>query len=175
VFRKADALSLPYPDSTFDIAMSFGLLEHFSDIESPIREQMRVLKPGGIFFADIVTGRFSVDTFSRIPQIAGKMVRAVMGGKFSELRDAGKAEFFENAYPLDQYTAAVERCGGRIRFARGNRPFTRFGKIPLIAPLMLRLYKTRACQRIWKNFDVSGSSFARFWGAGWWVLAEKEA
>jgi ubiquinone/menaquinone biosynthesis C-methylase UbiE len=173
IFRKADAAHLPYPDNTFDLVMSFGLLEHFTDIAEPVSEQLRVLKPGGLFFADIVTGRFSVDTFARLPGMAKKAIKALACGKFTELGQAGNIGFFENDYPLARYTATVEKYGGKIQFARGNRPFTSLGRVPLLAPAMLKFYKSPAGQRLWQDFDKSGSAFSKFWGAGWWVLAKK--
>jgi ubiquinone/menaquinone biosynthesis C-methylase UbiE len=173
-FRKENAVNLSFPDNTFDLVMSFGLLEHFTDIASPICEQMRVLKPGGMFFADIVTERFSVDTFARLPGTAKNVINAVKHGKFKEIRQAFKIDFFENNYPLVRYLETIERCGGKIQFARGNRPFTSPGRMPLLAPALLNFYKLPAVQRLWKDFDTSGSKFSRFWGAGWWVLAKKE-
>ena len=45
-FTKADAFHLPYPDKSFDVAFSQGLLEHFDcqDIIKLIDEQLRVAK-----------------------------------------------------------------------------------------------------------------------------------
>jgi ubiquinone/menaquinone biosynthesis C-methylase UbiE len=172
-FKKADAAQLPYPDDTFDLVMSFGLLEHFTDIEKPVGEQLRVLKPGGLFFADIVTERFSVDTFARLPGMARKVITALAHGDFFGIGQAGKIGFFENNYPLARYLNKVEQCGGTIQFARGNRPFTSVGRVPLLAPVLLNFYKLPACQRLWQDFDKSGSAFSEFWGAGWWVLAKK--
>jgi ubiquinone/menaquinone biosynthesis C-methylase UbiE len=174
VFRRADAVNLPYPGATFDLVMSFGLLEHFTDIDKPISEQMRVLKPGGIFFSDIVTERFSVDTVTRLPGIVKKAARVVAHGKFSELPQVSKEDFFENNYSFDRYLASIEKYGGTIQFARGNRPYPRSGNIPLISSALLNFYKSRLGQRIWENFDKSDSAISRFWGAGWWVLAKKE-
>lgn len=44
--RTSDAFGLPYPEKSFDIAMSQGFLEHFSDddIHKLIDEQLRVAK-----------------------------------------------------------------------------------------------------------------------------------
>jgi ubiquinone/menaquinone biosynthesis C-methylase UbiE len=173
IFQKADTTQLPYPDDTFDLVMSFGLLEHFTDIAKPISEQLRVLKPGGLFFADIVTRRFSVDTFARLPGMAKKAIKAFAHGKFTELGHVGEIGFFENDYPLAKYTETVEQYGGKIQFARGNRPFTSLGRVPLFAPAMLKFYKSPAGQQFWQEFDNSGSAFSEFWGAGWWVLAKK--
>ena len=57
--------------------------------------------------------------------------------------------------------------------ALGNRPFTSPGGVPLLSPLLLALYKTAPAQAAWRAFDFSGSALSRWWGAGWWLLAEK--
>lgn len=53
-FVVADATSLPFEDQSFDISFSIGLLEHFQDIKKPIKEQIRILKKGGIFIGYVV-------------------------------------------------------------------------------------------------------------------------
>jgi demethylmenaquinone methyltransferase/2-methoxy-6-polyprenyl-1,4-benzoquinol methylase len=46
-FEVANALALPYPDSSFDAAtVGFGA-RNFSDLEQGLRELIRVVKPGG--------------------------------------------------------------------------------------------------------------------------------
>jgi SAM-dependent methyltransferase len=50
VERLEDPVRLPYFDGVFDVALSFGVLEHVeNDLES-LKEIRRVLRPGGIFF-----------------------------------------------------------------------------------------------------------------------------
>jgi SAM-dependent methyltransferase len=41
---------LPYPDSSFDVLLSFGVLEHVPDDRASLHEIHRVLKPGGLLF-----------------------------------------------------------------------------------------------------------------------------
>ena len=42
--------NLPFPDATFDIVVSFGVLEHVPNDQASIAEIVRVLKPNGLFF-----------------------------------------------------------------------------------------------------------------------------
>ncbi len=53
-FLVGDTNELNFPNNSFDIIFSIGLLEHFEDISSPISEQVRVLDEGGIWFGYIV-------------------------------------------------------------------------------------------------------------------------
>jgi SAM-dependent methyltransferase len=53
-FDVGDALNLPYPDGSFDVIVSIGLLEHFEDIERVLTEQIRVLAKDGLFLGYVV-------------------------------------------------------------------------------------------------------------------------
>jgi ubiquinone/menaquinone biosynthesis C-methylase UbiE len=45
--RVSDAEHLPFPDNTFDIVYSYGVMHHSPDTPQCIREAWRILKPGG--------------------------------------------------------------------------------------------------------------------------------
>lgn len=49
-YREADAYSLPFSDSKFDVVCAMDFLEHVEEPELAVREAARVLKPGGTFF-----------------------------------------------------------------------------------------------------------------------------
>lgn len=55
-----DARALPFADASFDLVLSGGLLEHFRDPAPVVREMARVLRPGGLFYADIVPRKVSL-------------------------------------------------------------------------------------------------------------------
>ena len=45
--RVADAENLPFPDNSFDVVYSYGVMHHSPDTQQCVREARRVLKPGG--------------------------------------------------------------------------------------------------------------------------------
>ena len=50
---KADALRMPFRDRDIDVLFHQGLLEHFRDPLRLLRENVRVLAPGGILLVDV--------------------------------------------------------------------------------------------------------------------------
>jgi len=50
VVPLARECELPFADASFDLVVSFGVLEHVRDDQGSLKEIRRVLKPGGLFF-----------------------------------------------------------------------------------------------------------------------------
>jgi ubiquinone/menaquinone biosynthesis C-methylase UbiE len=57
--QQGDAENLPFPDTTFDVVYSNGVLHHVPDMEKAFREARRVLKPGGQFIV-LLYNKYSV-------------------------------------------------------------------------------------------------------------------
>jgi len=55
-----DVRALPFRDGALSVVLSGGLLEHFRDPLPVINEMARVLRPGGLFYADIVPRKVSL-------------------------------------------------------------------------------------------------------------------
>jgi ubiquinone/menaquinone biosynthesis C-methylase UbiE len=108
-----DALELPYKANSFDVVVSIGLLEHFSDVRKPLLEQMRVLRPGGIFLGYVVPERkLSVQTLA-IPINA--LLRACYRSFPWHSKESprkgptGKAPLYRNNYSSTDYLAVLQR------------------------------------------------------------------
>lgn len=50
---KADIIKIPFPKNYFDMVYSVGLMEHFVDIIPYLKEQIRIIKPGGFLMIDV--------------------------------------------------------------------------------------------------------------------------
>lgn len=61
----ADCEDLPFPDKSFDVVFFGAMLHHFPDCTSPVREAVRVLKPGGKLILVEPNGYNPVVRFSR--------------------------------------------------------------------------------------------------------------
>jgi ubiquinone/menaquinone biosynthesis C-methylase UbiE len=78
--RVADAETLPYDDDTFDLVVGHAVLHHIPDVETSLREVIRVLKPGGRFvfagepteYGDYIARRLSRLTW-KASQLAGRL------------------------------------------------------------------------------------------------------
>jgi SAM-dependent methyltransferase len=47
-FIRADATALPFPDCSFDLVYSHGVIHHIADTQGAVDEIHRVLRPGGV-------------------------------------------------------------------------------------------------------------------------------
>jgi ubiquinone/menaquinone biosynthesis C-methylase UbiE/MoaA/NifB/PqqE/SkfB family radical SAM enzyme len=54
----SDLAELPFPDASFDTAISICVLEHVNDLAAALREACRVLKPGGRLVFSTIGPRF---------------------------------------------------------------------------------------------------------------------
>jgi len=57
-FAASDLAELPFPNASFDAAISICVLEHVNDLAAALREACRVLKPGGRLVFSTIGPRF---------------------------------------------------------------------------------------------------------------------
>jgi len=86
-FSAADALNLPFKETTFDAVVSGFLMRNVTDIQQALKEQYRTLKPGGrIIILD--TTRPKKNILSPFIWIHMHFIIPTVGGLLSGERDA---------------------------------------------------------------------------------------
>ena len=141
-FVQGDAESLPFPDDSFDIVSSNGVLHHTPDIKAALAECLRVLRPGGTFTV-VLYNRGSF--YYWITQVlvngllGGELLRhGSMGGVLSASVEEGSAY---GARPLVQAHSAgeVRRLLGSTGFesVRVFKRHFRPGDVPFVHRLHL--------------------------------------
>lgn len=109
--QVADVTALPFPDSSFDLAITYMSLMNFDDLQGAVREVGRVLAPGGRLCAALIhpldgAGHFEDDVF-------------VVSGSYFEPqpkmwesdRDGIAVTFYDRAVPIEPLSRALESAG----------------------------------------------------------------
>jgi SAM-dependent methyltransferase len=72
--RNEDATRLTFDDESFELVMSFEVLEHIPDYLAALREVRRILRPGGRFYFTAPFNPWSHDHLIRAKMVDGKVV-----------------------------------------------------------------------------------------------------
>ena len=111
-FSAADALNLPFKDTTFDAVVSGFLMRNVTDIQQALKEQYRALKPGGrIVILD--TTRPKKNIHSPFIWIHMHFIIPTVGGLLSGERDAYNylPDTTENFLTAEQLAARMIAAG----------------------------------------------------------------
>jgi demethylmenaquinone methyltransferase/2-methoxy-6-polyprenyl-1,4-benzoquinol methylase len=113
-FSAADALNLPFKDTTFDAVVSGFLMRNVTDIQQALKEQYRTLKPGGrIVILD--TTRPKKNILSPFIWLHMHFIIPTVGGLLSGERDAYNylPDTTENFLTAEQLAARMIAVGFR--------------------------------------------------------------
>lgn len=104
-FVTGDANHLPFPADTFDVVVSIGLLEHFRDVVQPIQEQIRVLRPSGVFLGYIVPER--PDNIQKYYRWFNGLLKFISrSGKLTKSSES-KVPIYRNDYGSNRYLSIL--------------------------------------------------------------------
>ena len=121
----AGAEKLPYEDATFDLVIGHAVIHHIPDVESALREVLRVLRPGGRFVIAGEPTRIGDWYARRLGRVTWKLTTAVTqlpkfqekwGRSQEELDASSRAAALEAIVDLhtfvpEELAAMAERAG----------------------------------------------------------------
>ena len=186
-FRVADAEGLDFPDNSFDLVYSHGVLHHTPDTAAAIREIYRVLRPGGravimLYHRDSYNYRVNISLLRRagvhlLRWNAGvKLVRLLTGEPEDALREHARRFRSDAAYLASQEFLSQNTDGAGNPLARvysrneARELFKDFSTVelrtyflnkkwlPIIGPILPRSIETRLASR---------------WGWHLWIYSTK--
>src|SRR5919206_174420 len=187
-FRVADAEQLDFPDNSFDLVYSHGVLHHTPDTQAAVREVHRVLRPGGravvmLYHRDSYNYRVNIGVLRRpgarllraeggLPlahKLTGEPVESLREHAARLKEDAGQylsaGEFLSPktdgaGNPLTRVYSRAEARELFKDFARVDFAVHFLNKrwLPVLGPLLSRSAEARLAAR---------------WGWHLWIYAEK--
>ena len=117
----ADCMAMPIPDNSYDVVFSIGLLEHFANPEEVLREQVRVLAPGGLLVSYVVpepSGECVQHSFEWI----NELIRVLAGNSVEIGTHSSKTEVFRSAHRAPYYTEILDSLGCASLGSSGTYP-----------------------------------------------------
>jgi SAM-dependent methyltransferase len=152
--------AMDFPDATFDLVISLGVVEYIADDEAAIREMARVTRPGGSIIVSLPNRASPYRIWDRtVYQGARRLVRALTG------RGPIGQEVQRREYREREYCARLEAHGLRVR----DVAYYNFKMLPFPFDRLLpglAVWLTRACERFARGR-------LRWMGTGLLVRADK--
>jgi len=186
-FCVSDAERLDFPDDSFDLVYSHGVLHHTPDIEAAVAEIHRVLKPGGRAVVMLYhRGSYNYRVGIRVLRRAGagllksesgiRIVNRLTGEPVESLREHAASMKNANgnvsaAELLNQSTDGAGNPLARVYSRREARElFKQFRKVELRAYFLNKRFIPLIGNLLPRSFE---SALASRWGWHLWIYATK--
>lgn len=104
--HEARAEDLPFPDASFDVATAYSFLDHLSDPAAVFREVARVLRPQGLFYADLNPNRSYWRSLAALPPEQVAALSDIVRREHNMVSANAKAIEREFGIPEAQFVAA---------------------------------------------------------------------
>jgi SAM-dependent methyltransferase len=184
-FRVADAERLDFPDASFDLVYSHGVLHHTPDIEAAVREIHRVLKPGGramvmLYHRGSYNDRVGIRVLRRagawlLTSEAGiKLINLLTGEPIDSLREHAQLAKNGNSSADDFLSQSTDGAGNPLARVYSRREarelFKDFADVELRAYFLNKRFVPVIGSLLPRAVE---SALASRWGWHLWIYATK--
>jgi len=101
LYRSA-AEHMPFAGAIFDVVSAYSFLDHLDDYRPVLAEASRVLKPGGIFYADLNPNKHFTDNLTSLDAQADDGIPAVVHREIQGMLHNG--EYYQKQFGIDART-----------------------------------------------------------------------
>jgi ubiquinone/menaquinone biosynthesis C-methylase UbiE len=184
-FRVADAEKLDFPDASFDLVYSHGVLHHTPDIEAAVREIHRVLKPAGRAIVMLYhRGSYNYRIGIRVLRRAGagllksesgiRLIHTLTAEPIESLREYAKLYRNGNSTADDFLSQSTDGAGNPLArvYSRGEarKLFKDFRQVELRAYFLNQRFIPLIGNLLPRAVE---SALAARWGWHLWIYATK--
>lgn len=184
-FHVADAERLDFPDASFDLVYSHGVLHHTPDIEAAVREIHRVLKPGGRAMVMLYhRGSYNYRVGIRVLRRAGsgllksetgiKLINLLTREPIDSLREHAQLAKNGNSSADDFLSQSTDGAGNPLARVYSRREarelFKDFSNVELQAYFLNKRFIPIIGNFLPRSFE---SALASRWGWHLWIYATK--
>jgi 2-polyprenyl-3-methyl-5-hydroxy-6-metoxy-1,4-benzoquinol methylase len=138
-----DLFNTKLQQSSFDCIMSFGLLEHFEDLDKLTKSLTGFLRTGGIHIHVIIPKKFSTIMLQDIFMYPFRFLKRILTGRFSGIFIKSYRDFphYENSFTYADYCKSFERSGNEIISCQAAGILVPFINLPRpIGGLVVRVF-----------------------------------
>ena len=187
-FLNADAENLPFPDASFDLVYSHGVLHHTPDTERAIEEVHRVLKPGGqaiimlyhrrsynyygnIMFLRRMGARLLTFATGRrlIARMTGESLES-LGARAREMQLDPETFWQKEHFLSDNTDGAGNPLSKVFSRAEATRMFKNFARVRTSVRFLNKRWVPFVGRYLPRSID---GALGRLWGWHLWIFAEK--
>lgn len=177
-FLQDDLFQSNIPDNSFDCVMSFGLLEHFRDLEPLVKQLTRLVKPGGIQIHIVIPKKFSTQTVANIIRFPYRLLYfALVKRDFRDIIRRSYRDFphYENSYSADKYAKVFIEGGNEIIYCEPWNLIFPIMNLPLIRNVIMRYFSKFVEKSYRKLRHRTGSRMLYFFSAALWIMCRKKS
>jgi ubiquinone/menaquinone biosynthesis C-methylase UbiE len=174
-FHVGDINHLNFDDNSFDIVYSGGVLDFFENIEKPISEMARVIKPGGIFSATIFSKTTNVQTLGNLQITIAHAIRSIFKGRWHEIFRYHRLipkNYHVNTKSLAAYVKACHDAGLIDIKVLYTAPFPDLSLPKALSNSYVRFLLRN--ENLWRKFNLTNHFWHRWIGITIMLYATKE-
>ena len=108
-FVVGDAYDMDFEDNSYDVVFSIGVFEHFEDIVTPIKEQVRILDKGGLFIAYIVPEY--QDNIQKKYNWINELLKGYESNQKTDTNSQSKEEVYRSDRWSEKYLPVMKQMG----------------------------------------------------------------
>jgi 2-polyprenyl-3-methyl-5-hydroxy-6-metoxy-1,4-benzoquinol methylase len=171
-----DLLNSELPEGSFDCVMSFGLLEHFEELDPLIESTTKLVKPGGIQIHCVIPKKFSTQTIMNILFYPLRFLKNLSRGNYENIFRASFRDFphYENTFSAKEYAKSFEKHGSVVLKNQPGGIVFSLVSLPLgIGPLIVRSFSDSLCKLI-RRVDRTESDLLHYISPTFYIVCRKK-